>query len=102
MNKVLIFLLDSSVVIIAFFVYGLRITPVICTLLNLFIANLVVDYTLSGLKSGYRFEIITDSPEQLSQDFKKMIEKYPDTFVYYSEVIGVNGNFRWNKYDILK
>ena len=33
------FLLDSSVVAIAFFVYGMKITPVICTLLNLFIAN---------------------------------------------------------------
>lgn len=66
------FLLDSSVVAVAFFVYGMRITPVICTLLNLFIANIVVDYFLSGIKNGYKFEIITDKPEELS---KELIEK---------------------------
>ena len=49
-----------------FFVYGMRFTPAICTLLNLFIANVVVDYVLSGMKVGYKFEIITDSPDELS------------------------------------
>lgn len=62
------FLMDSSVVAIAFFVYGMKITPVICTLLNLFIANIVVDYGLSGMRNGYKFEIITDCPEELSQE----------------------------------
>ncbi len=66
------FLLDSSVVGVAFFVYGMRITPVICTLLNLFIANIVVDYFLSGIKNGYKFEVITNNPEELS---KELIEK---------------------------
>lgn len=66
------FLLDSSVVAIAFFVYGMKITPVVCTLLNLFIANIVVDYALSGVKNGYKFEIITDEPEKLSAE---LIEK---------------------------
>ena len=36
------FLMDSSVVAIAFFVYGMQITPVICTLINLFIANIQI------------------------------------------------------------
>ena len=62
------FLLDSSVVALAFFVYGMKITPVICTLINLFIANIVVDYYLSGIKNGYKFEIVTDTPEQLSEE----------------------------------
>ncbi|MBO4323181.1 MAG: YitT family protein [Clostridia bacterium] len=66
------FWLDSSVVAIAFFVYGMRITPTICTLINLFIANVVVDNLLSGLKNGYKFEIITDKPTELSQE---LIEK---------------------------
>ena len=35
-------------------------------------------------------------------DFVKMIKKYPETFVYYSEVKGVHGNFRWLKDDIVK
>jgi len=66
------FLMDSSVVAVAFFVYGMKITPVICTLINLFIANVVVDYFLSGMRSGYKFEIVTDNPEELSSE---LIEK---------------------------
>lgn len=62
------FLLDSSVVALAFFVYGMKITPVLCTLINLFIANIVVDYYLSGIKNGYKFEIVTDSPDQIAAE----------------------------------
>jgi uncharacterized membrane-anchored protein YitT (DUF2179 family) len=62
------FVMDTSVVLIAFFVYGMRITPVICTLLNLFIANIIVDHGLSGIKNGYKFEIVTNCPEQLSEE----------------------------------
>ena len=62
------FIMDSCVVLIAFFVYGMKITPPVCTLMNLFIANIVVDYGLSGMRNGYKFEIITDTPEQLAQE----------------------------------
>jgi uncharacterized membrane-anchored protein YitT (DUF2179 family) len=62
------FIMDTSVVLIAFFVYGMKITPVICTLLNSFIANVIVDHGLSGIKNGYKFEIVTNNPEQLSED----------------------------------
>ena len=68
------FLLDSSVVGIAFFVYGMKITPVICTLLNLFIANIVVDYSLSGIRNGYKFEIVTDQPEELSAELLEKLK----------------------------
>ena len=67
------FILDSCVVGIAFFVYGMKFTPVICTLLNLFIANVVVDKVLVGVKDGYRFEIVTDHPEELSQELMEKI-----------------------------
>ena len=62
------FVMDTSVVAIAFFVYGMRITPVICTLLNLFIANVIVDHGLGGVKEGYRFEIVTSEPEVLANE----------------------------------
>ncbi|MBO5789849.1 MAG: YitT family protein [Clostridia bacterium] len=62
------FIMDASVVCIAFFVYGMKVTPVICTLLNLFIANLIVDRGLSGIKNGYKFEIVTASPNELSAE----------------------------------
>ena len=62
------FVMDASVVAIAFFVYGMKVTPVICTLLNLFIANIIVDHGLSGIKNGYKFEIVTARPEELAQE----------------------------------
>ncbi len=62
------FALDSSIVGLAFFVYGFEINPVISTLLNIFLSNIVVDYMLQGLKSGYKFEIVTDKPEELSAE----------------------------------
>ena len=62
------FIMDASVVFIAFFVYGMKITPVMCTLLNLFIANIIVDHGLSGIKNGYKFEIITSHPDELASE----------------------------------
>ncbi len=62
------FIMDASVVFIAFFVYGMKVTPVICTLLNLFIANVLVDHGLSGIKNGYKFEIITSDPDELAEE----------------------------------
>ncbi len=62
------FVMDASVVAIAFFVYGMKVTPVICTLLNLFIADVIVDRGVSGIKSGYKFEIITNDPEALAAE----------------------------------
>lgn len=68
------FIMDASVVAIAFFVYGMKVTPVICTLLNLFIANVIVDNGLSGLKNGYKFEIVTDKPEEVSNELMKRLK----------------------------
>lgn len=68
------FIMDASVVFIAFFVYGMKITPVMCTLLNLFIANVVVDRGLGGIKDGYKFEIVTTHPEELSQELMKKLK----------------------------
>lgn len=67
------FIMDASVVFIAFFVYGMRITPVICTLLNLFIANVIVDRGLGGIKEGYKFEIITTKPDELSAELMEKL-----------------------------
>ena len=67
------FVMDASVVAIAFFVYGMKVTPVICTLLNLFIANILVDHGLSGIKNGYKFEIITSNPTELSEILMKKL-----------------------------
>ena len=68
------FIMDASVVFVAFFVYGMRLTPVICTLLNLFIANVIVDNGLSGIKNGYKFEIVTSHPNELSEELIKRLK----------------------------
>ena len=65
------FIMDASVVSIAFFVYGMRFTPALCTLMNLFVANIIVDRGLGGMKNGYKFEIITDKPQELAQVLMK-------------------------------
>ena len=83
------FIMDASVVFIAFFVYGMKVTPVICTLLNLFVANVIVDRGLSGIKNGYKFEIITSNPDIISAELMRELKhgvteirvhgKYSDT-----------------------
>lgn len=35
-------------------------------------------------------------------ELMEIMKDYPDSFVYYSDVKGVRGNFRWNKDDIAK
>ena len=69
----LTFMFDSIVVFLVFFCYqedftNLQIEPTMCTLLNLFLANNVVDRILQGTKDGYKFEIIVDDPEPLAQE----------------------------------
>lgn len=68
------FILDSSVVLVSFFVYGMKITSAMCTLINLFIANVVVDSMLVGIKNGYKFEIVTDKPEELSNELLEKLK----------------------------
>jgi len=62
------FIMDASVVAVAMFAYQSGANAVISTLLNIFIANMVVDFMLRGVRSGYKFEIITDRPEELSAE----------------------------------
>lgn len=68
------FIMDTSVVLIAFFVYGMKITPVVCTLINLFIATVIVDNMLSGVKDGYKFEIITTDPDKISEELMRTLK----------------------------
>lgn len=70
---VVAFIMDACVVGIAFFVYGMRITPVMCTLINLFIASVVVDHGLNGLKNGYKFELVTAHPEELAAELMQKL-----------------------------
>ncbi len=68
------FIMDASVVAIAFFVYGMKVTPAMCTLINLFVANIIVDNGLSGIKNAYKFEIITDVPDKLAHEIMSTLK----------------------------
>ena len=68
------FIMDASVVCIAFFVYGMKFTPALCTLMNLFVANIIVDHGLGGMKNGYKFEIITDQPKEIAAELMKQLK----------------------------
>ena len=67
-------LMDASVVFIAFVVYDFNVTPTICTLLNLFIANVVVEYMLAGIKNGYKFEIVTNNPDEVAAELLEKLK----------------------------
>ncbi len=54
-------------------------------------------YTQEGNSVIYSVINLRQVPE-----FMEMMKKYPDTFVYYSDVKGVKGNFRWLKDDEVK
>lgn len=51
------------------------------------------------ISSENKSMIITVINLRQMDEFTKILRKHPDAFVYYSDVNGVIGNFRWNKTD---
>ena len=70
-------------------------------LLNLKHGATVVESSgfFTGNKSSIIFTVV--NTRQIA-DFLNILKKYPDTFVYYTKVAGVQGNFRWYKDDAVK
>ncbi len=68
------FMMDCSVVVLLFVCDQFSIEPTIATIVNIFLANFVVDYCLQGAKEGYKFEIITDNPEEISTDIMTVLK----------------------------
>ncbi len=67
------FAMDASVVVLAFFVYRSGANAVISTLANIFLSDIVVDFMLQGLRSGYKFEIVTEKAEELSAELMQKL-----------------------------
>ena len=61
------FVINVCVAGISYFVYGYQIEPVILCILYSFMSSTVSDNMLKSGRSAIRFEIITDSPEELSR-----------------------------------
>ncbi len=73
------FVFDAIVVIASFFVYyqwgepfadkfAVNLMPVLLALVSLYVTSKVTDVILHGLQTAYKFEIITDHPEELAQE----------------------------------
>lgn len=59
----------------------------------------VLDCT--GMFTGEkRFMVITIINVRQLGELTNIIKEIPDTFIYYSDVTGIKGNFRWKKSDI--
>ena len=70
---------DAIVVFASFFVYhqGMGFTeklePVLLALISLFVTSKVCDVILQGFKAAYRFEIITNHPEEISAEIMQKL-----------------------------
>lgn len=62
-----IFLIDSTVVVASIFVYG-TVVPALLSLVEMFAQSKVAEIILQGFKSALKFEIITNHPDEISQE----------------------------------
>lgn len=63
-----IFAMDATVVLVSFFVYDYKLTPVLLSFIEMFFSAKACDLILSGFKSAIKFEVITTHPEEISQE----------------------------------
>lgn len=58
-------------------------------------------FDCTGMFTGEkRFMVITIINVRQLGELTNIIKEIPDTFIYYSDVTGIKGNFRWKKSDI--
>ena len=61
------FALNVMVAVVSYFVYGMRIEPVLLCVMYCFATSLVNDRVAKGDRSAVRFEIITEHPTEISE-----------------------------------
>lgn len=61
------FVLNATVAVVSYFVYGYKIEPVLMCILYSFTSSSVTDKMIRSDRSAVRFEIVTNHPEELSQ-----------------------------------
>lgn len=67
-----IFAIDSSVVLASAFVYEDSMVPVLLSFVEMFCSSKIAETILQGFKSAIKFEVVTNTPEELS---KAIIDK---------------------------
>ncbi len=70
-----IFILDSIVVFVSFFVYDNVLTPVLLALVEMFCSAKANETILYGFKTALKFEIITSSPDELSKELMQKLHR---------------------------
>ena len=68
-------MLDATIVFVSFFVYAdwdapfaLNLVSVLLALVSLFVTSKTCDLVLHGFKTAYKFEIVTDQPEEIAAE----------------------------------
>ena len=72
-------ILDATVVFASFFVYHqgesftVKLDPVLLACVSLFVTSKICDVIVQGFKTAYKFEIVTDNPEEISQEIMEKL-----------------------------
>jgi len=71
----IIFVINVCVAIMAYFVYGFKLEPTICSIVYTFVSRTVSIQVQANLKERVRFEIITNSAEKLCQEIVEVLKQ---------------------------
>ncbi len=66
------FILNASVAVISFFVYGRNLEPVILSVIYSFFTSTITDKMIKGSREAIKFEVVTSRPEEVG---KAIIER---------------------------
>lgn len=81
-----IFMLDSTVVVASFFVYGMVLEPVLYAFVEMFCSSKICEAILHGLKSAIKYEIVTDHPDEIADEIlhrlRRGVTKIPAVGMY--------------------
>lgn len=71
----IIFVINMLIAISSYFVYGMSVEPVVCSIIYSFITSTVCSKLRSSKNETVRFEIITQNPEQLCSDIINKLQQ---------------------------
>ena len=70
----IIFVLNVTVAVLSFFVYGRNYTSVILCIINSYVCSKVGDTILKGVRMAAKFEVVTSHPEELAAELMEKLK----------------------------
>ena len=67
------FTINACIAAVSYFVYHYKFEPVICCIVYSFVTTAVANSVLKGYHAALKFEIVTDKPEELSQELMQKL-----------------------------